>query len=295
MGIQYRNRVAYLVELLMTNVQFYEVTDLLLSRLTASEVSLVAHLLGISDHFIDRDKYLSPLRDIDPALKFFNPLFQAHHRILILGQGVQDLVERIQRPADYWSRHVEAISQDEDPCLPRIWILCIPPDAASHTNSMKRMSFAQAQEIFQTKVMIQARSCDIKFRGPRSASRIVWQNGMGIYRRIFEPVFDAWQEHHMCSIGGICFPIDWDDIYDDISSSSVLPYIELANDTNDSHTIKYSGKDRAMNRQLDTLKSDGKVVLWKKNYCLRPNSLFNGRVILDNGEVMDEIEYAFMF
>lgn len=31
----------------MTNVESYGLTDLLLSRLTATEVSLVAHLLGI--------------------------------------------------------------------------------------------------------------------------------------------------------------------------------------------------------------------------------------------------------
>jgi hypothetical protein len=120
----------------------------------------------------------------------------------------------------------------------------------------------------------------------------VWRNGMGIYRRIFEPEFDARQDKHMCSTGGICFSIDWDDIYEDINSSSVLPYIEP---TNDPHTIKYSRANQTMNMQSDTLEKDSKVVLWKKSHCLLPNSHFNGRVFVENGDVMNEIEHAFIF
>ncbi|KAJ5385658.1 hypothetical protein N7509_008199 [Penicillium cosmopolitanum] len=266
----YRNIIAYLVELIMTNVEFYELTGLPLSRLTATEVSLVAHLLGIWDAFLNRDKYLSPLRDVDPTMQFFDPLIQDRHRILIFGHGVLNLTERIQCPAGYWSRQLEEISRGNDPPVPRIWIVCIPPDAHSHAPALASMSYREAHKIFQAKVMIQPKGRDLKKVRPPGIDTVeVWLSGMGVYRMVLEPSFDDWGEKMMCSIGGICFPIDWDDIYENANSSSFLPYIEP---TQDPHTVKHSDVCRTMKRKTDTFAKNGKVVQWKKKTIVCPRA-----------------------
>jgi hypothetical protein len=92
--------------------------------------------------------------------------------------------------------------------------------------------------MFQAKVMIQPKGRDLqKVRPPGIDTVEVWLSGMGVYRMVLEPSFDEWGEEMMCSIGGICFPIDWDDVYENANSSSFLPYIEP---TQDPHTVKHS-------------------------------------------------------
>lgn len=90
------NEIAFIFELVMANSQFYQLEDILLSGLTATEISLVAHLLGLADKFLYANKYLNPLRELDPFLITFPLLIKQGFRVLILGEGVVDLMERIQ-------------------------------------------------------------------------------------------------------------------------------------------------------------------------------------------------------
>lgn len=55
----------------MINSQFYQLIDILLDGLTAMEIFLVAYLLGITNKFLYANKYLNPLRELDPFLITF--------------------------------------------------------------------------------------------------------------------------------------------------------------------------------------------------------------------------------
>ena len=67
-----RNTIAYLIEMIMVNIEFYELTNLFLNTLTVTEVSLVTHLLEISNNFLDFEKYINSLREIDPTIQLMN-------------------------------------------------------------------------------------------------------------------------------------------------------------------------------------------------------------------------------
>jgi hypothetical protein len=120
------NKLAYIFELIPTNSHYHELSNMLLGGLTATEISLVVHFLGIKEQFLYTHKYLSPLRDLDPSLSFFEPFIQKGCQILMLGHDIPDLVERIQFPAIYWSSWIaEALGGIIPP--PKIWVVIIPP------------------------------------------------------------------------------------------------------------------------------------------------------------------------
>jgi hypothetical protein len=46
-------------------------------------------------------KYLNPLRDIDPTIATFGPLISQGYTVLILGDDVKLLMDRILNPSEY--------------------------------------------------------------------------------------------------------------------------------------------------------------------------------------------------
>jgi len=260
-----RNTIAYLVEMIMVNVDFYELTDLFLSTLTVTEVSLVAHLLGISNNFLDFEKYMNPLREIDPTMRLMDTVVQERCRVLILGDGVPALVEMIRSPTSFWARHLEKNSRN----LPvhQICIVSIKPSMQGHMRLVEL--WCAHRDVTEAGV-----------------------NDRGLDRSVLVPTCDDWQERTMCSIGGTCFAMKWEDIYENASNSSVLPYIEIAKA---SYTLNHSELCKTMAIKTDTVMDNSQLVLWKRNYCLPPNYHFTGRIHMEGGVFMDEIAYAFIF
>jgi hypothetical protein len=121
-----RNKLAYIFELVTTNSEYYELSDMLLSGLTATEISLIVHFLGITEQFLYAKKYLNPLRDLDPSMALFES--RKGCRIFMLGNDITDLMERIQLPATYWSgRIAKAEANGGIIPPPKIWVVSIPP------------------------------------------------------------------------------------------------------------------------------------------------------------------------
>jgi hypothetical protein len=87
--------------LVITESEYYELADPLSSRLIATEISLVAHLLGVSEQFLYASRYLNSLREQDPFIVYFGPLIKIGLQVLILSNDILDLIERIQHPATY--------------------------------------------------------------------------------------------------------------------------------------------------------------------------------------------------
>lgn len=92
---------------------------------------------------------------------------------------------------------------------------------------------------------------------------------------------------HMCTVGRVSFAIDWQDLYEDENVHSILPLCRR------DRGVKHSGTCRTMCVQPDIALEDGSMVLWRKSYCFGSSMLFNGRVIMDHGNV--EVRVAFKF
>ena len=271
----------------MTDSQYYELAEMLLSGLTATEISLAAHLLRITDNFLYATKYLNPLREQDPFMIYFQPLIQQRLRVLILGEGLVDLMERIQFRATYWSSRIT-----EADCLvappPEIWIVAIPPPELHDEALAELIASGDSLDFF-----IQPVESKYMHRNPDTSMPVMWLKGTGVFLRPRHPKIESQWSKYMCTVGSCSFEIDWDDLYNEIQPSSTLPYIDVSEAP---HTIKFSENDATMEYKSDIHNEDRSMVLWKKKYSLASNYLFTGRALDDNGrDILDEVKFSFRF
>ncbi|KAJ5343375.1 uncharacterized protein N7506_003199 [Penicillium brevicompactum] len=285
----HRNVIAFVFEMIMTNSEYYELADMLLSGLTATEIALAAHLLGITEKFLYANKYLNPLREQDPFMIYFGPLIQKKLRVLILGEGVSELIQRIQFPAEYWSSRLQEVETNGGIIPPpEIWIVAIPPNKLTH--DIPTMS-AASEESFD--MLVFPVESEYMFRDSNTSMAVMLMKGTGIFLRFRHPQPDTQWSKYLCTTGSISCEIDWDDLYKDIHEGSSLPYI---NASEEPHTIRFSENDPTVKSKLDIHNEYGSMVLWKRLYSLPPNYLFTGRALDDNGrDMLDEVELAFRF
>jgi hypothetical protein len=232
----YRNNIAFLVELIMTNGEYYELAEMLLGGLTATEISLIAHLLGITNNFLNANKYLNPLREQDPYMVYFGPLIQKKFRILILGEEGPDLIRRIQFPAEYWSGRiweVETNGEIEAPC--EIWIVAIPPNKQIQDVST---SPAVLKESFDIRVHSVESNPMYIDRNTRLAGK--FSKGTGAFLKSRHPQPDTQWSKYLCAAGSKSFDMAWDDLFKGTNSSSSLPHIDA---TDEPHSIRLSEND----------------------------------------------------
>ena len=88
--------------------EYYELADPSLSGLTATEISLIAHLLGVTEQFLYASRCLNPLREQDPFTVYFE-LIKKGLQLLIHSNDILGLMERIQRPATYWGSRIAEV------------------------------------------------------------------------------------------------------------------------------------------------------------------------------------------
>lgn len=85
---KYRNKLTY--TLITVNSEYYELSDMLLSGLTGTEIPLVVHFLGATEQFLYANKYLNPLRDLDPCMAISKSFIEKGCRTLMLGNDIPD-------------------------------------------------------------------------------------------------------------------------------------------------------------------------------------------------------------
>ncbi|KAJ5775826.1 uncharacterized protein N7511_000837 [Penicillium nucicola] len=271
---RYRNDIACIFELVMTDSHFYQLAEMLLGGLTATEISLVAHLLGITDSFLYANKYLNPLRELDPFMVYFLPLIQQGNRLLILGDGLVALMERIQSPATYWGNPVAA--------PPEIWIAAISPTEPHH----------EASEASHDYLIHPAESKYLS-RDPDTSMPTTRSKDTSLFLRPRHPKIESQWSKYMCTVGSCSFEIDWNDLYSDIQPTSTLPYIDA---TEEPHKIKFSRADATLEFKSDIHNEDRSMVLWKKKHSLASNHLFTGRALDEIGRnILDEVKFSFKF
>lgn len=284
----YRNVIASIFELIMTNQEYYQLVDMLLSGLSASEVSLVAHLLGITNEFLYADKYLNPLREQDPFMIYFEPLIREGFRVLILGDGILGLMERIQLPAAYWSRRIaEVETRGGTVSPPEVWNVAVIADGLHHRN-------AAHMEISEEPSDIMVQDMDKKMhRFTDTIMPLLWLNGTGVISRFRCPRPETQQSKYICTVGSFSFDINWDDLYKNVGPHSILPYIDASQEPN---TMRLSENDTTMEFRSDIGNKSCSLVLWKRRHSLKPNYIFTGRALDHYGrDVFDEMALAFRF
>ncbi|KAJ6038899.1 uncharacterized protein N7446_014179 [Penicillium canescens] len=286
---RYRNVIGSIFELVMTESEYYELADPLLSGLTATEISLIAHLLGVTEQFLYASRYLNPLREQDPFMVYFEPLIKKGLQVLILGSDILDLMERIQRPATYWGSRIAEVETNGGLIhTPEIWIVAIRPNQPTYEAPTE---LAASEEPFDA--LVQPVESKYMYRDPDTSMPVMWLKGTGVYLRHRHPQMETQRSKYMCTVESSSFAIDWDDLYQDIRPGSTLPYIDASGEP---HTIKFSEHDTAMEYKSDTHNEDRSVVLWKRMYGPEANAVFNGRVLDRNGRnILGEVEFAFKF
>ncbi|OJJ42040.1 hypothetical protein ASPZODRAFT_170416 [Penicilliopsis zonata CBS 506.65] len=286
----YRNVLASLFESITTNSDYYGLSDMLLSGLTASEIALIVHFLGITEQFLYANKYLNPLRDIDPSMAVFESFIEKGCRILILGNDILDLMERIQLPGTYWSGWIAEVEANDEIILPpKIWILLIPPD---RRQPERIASFERAEELFDP--LIQLQKGNDRRRATEAGEAAMWSMGVAdLTLQTYQFQRDTQWSEYMCTMGKFSLEVGWNDSYRDIQSNCALPYMDI---NEDPHTISFSENDTSMEYKWDTHCGGRSIVLWKKKYSLSRNMLYTGGAIGENGRgILDEVDLAFKF
>ncbi|KAL3440019.1 hypothetical protein BJX65DRAFT_291232 [Aspergillus insuetus] len=102
----------------------YEVMTQTLSHLTASEIGLMLDTLGLRDKSCVPQRFMNPLRDLDPTMRVVEDVISNAIRVLAIGE-VEKLTRRITASAEYWAG-------DGATEPPRVWFIVIPEDAPAH-------------------------------------------------------------------------------------------------------------------------------------------------------------------
>lgn len=98
----------------------YPVMDGIFTYLTASDVGSLLDATGTREGFCYGVRYLNPLRDIDPSMKYLGDMLR-DHTILMLGEDMPALNMRIMDSERYWGSECSGIRLG-----PYIWVLAIP-------------------------------------------------------------------------------------------------------------------------------------------------------------------------
>lgn len=127
MAQSYREFLTYIMD-----CDIYPVLDSILVNLTASDVGALLDALGIRGRFKYTERYLNPLRDIEPSMSVMKTIVDRSSTVLILGDGAPMLMDRILRSEAFWSspRHIAGPAD--------VWILAIPAGARAALDSARR-------------------------------------------------------------------------------------------------------------------------------------------------------------
>lgn len=100
----------------------YPVMDSIFANLTASDVGALLDALHMRDRFAYARRYLNPLRDIEPSMKYLGNMLK-DHTILILGEHCIELSQRIMDSERYWKPDSKKLGLVDD-----VWIVAIPKE-----------------------------------------------------------------------------------------------------------------------------------------------------------------------
>ncbi|KAH1312000.1 hypothetical protein KXW44_005073 [Aspergillus fumigatus] len=100
-----------------------------MDALSASSVAALHAAFKIKPSNLVHEKYLHPLRDVDPTMRLFQPWQCDKCQILMVGPDTSQLRERILNPEAYYKRY-----QGQRPPQLEAWVVGIPPTS----NSQKR-------------------------------------------------------------------------------------------------------------------------------------------------------------
>jgi hypothetical protein len=273
----YRNRIAALFYLVMINPNYYGIVDLVLGTLTATEISLVAHWLGITNSFIYAEKYLNPLRDIDPTMATFGPLVSLGHTMLILGDDVKVLMDRIQNPSEYWVKRVAEIENLAiAPTMPEVCIVALPPDICERSDHLERRGWTsgsdatdtQLMQLFNFEILAQPKRLFMEMN-IKMGTNLTLDTDIESYTAIMRMMMNvnvkslqpsvSGTSKRMCTMHGMFISIDWVDVYANASSMRSLCYINASK-----NPPKIELSPRQAGSAMWSMTPRGTIVLWEK-------------------------------
>lgn len=96
------NAFTEMIKVWFGTMRYPEIAEKIMNEITASELAYVLDILGIKNGFPYGDKYLNPLREVDPSMKLFDSLTERGFFTFIIGPNLDKLVMRIKHPKIYW-------------------------------------------------------------------------------------------------------------------------------------------------------------------------------------------------
>lgn len=132
----------------------YPILDGVLTCLTASDVGSLLDATGTRDDFRHGRRYLNPLRDLEPSMSLMNNIVSCSSAILMIGDDVPRLMERILRSEAFWSDG----NCSDAPV--RIWVVAILAGADVALGDAKQIALSHATEEHPTV----RQELDTKFR-----------------------------------------------------------------------------------------------------------------------------------
>lgn len=135
---------------ILTHEGYNGVATTIMDALSASSVAALHAAFKIKPSNLVHEKYLHPLRDVDPTMRLFQPWQCDKCQILMVGPDTSQLRERILNPEAYYKRY-------QGQRLPQLeaWVVGIPPTS----NSQKR-----AKRLARQKRLYQNRENDMSIR-----------------------------------------------------------------------------------------------------------------------------------
>jgi len=114
---------------ILTHEGFYEISCLLVVALSASDVAAlrIRHMAWFWQRFVH------PLRDIDPTMRAFDPWIRDKCQILLLGPDSRLLSEQILDPDAYYTK------RGRDPARLELWVIAISPNSRKHAMRASRL------------------------------------------------------------------------------------------------------------------------------------------------------------
>lgn len=100
----------------------YPILDSIFTHLTASDVGSVLDATDTRGRFYHGGRYLNPLRDIEPSMKYLGNMLK-DHTILILGEYCIELSQRIMDSERYWGPDGKKLGLVSD-----VWVVAIPKE-----------------------------------------------------------------------------------------------------------------------------------------------------------------------
>jgi hypothetical protein len=135
------NQIAGMIAMILGTKLFPEIAEKIMNELTASELGYVLDVLGIRDCFTYGDKYLNPIRDVDPSMSMFNQLTKDGFSVIMISPHLNALMVRIKESKRYWDT---LESMHKSPHVLRfanklaVWIVCIHKDASARIERVMR-------------------------------------------------------------------------------------------------------------------------------------------------------------